>query len=105
LVSDAIAHAALPGICVAFIVLGEREFLLLLLGAFIFGLLAAASISLVRRFSRIKDDAATALAIGGFFGFGVVLSRIIQNDPSGNRAGLDSFIFGKAASLVASDVL
>ncbi len=105
LVSDAVAHAALPGVCVSYLIFGERNLPALILGAFVFGLLAAGSIALVQRYSRIKDDAATALAIGGFFGLGIVLSRIIQNSPTGNRAGLDGFIFGKAASLVWSDVV
>jgi len=104
LVSDAVSHASLPGVCVAFLVLGERNFAGLLFGAFIFGLIAALTISLARSLTRIKEDAATALAIGGFFGLGIVLSRIIQNEPSGNRAGLDTFIFGKAASLTGADL-
>jgi manganese/zinc/iron transport system permease protein len=104
LVSDAVSHASLPGVCLAFMIVGERNFGALLLGAFVLGLIAAAAITVMRSYTRIKEDAATALAIGGFFGFGIVLSRIIQNSPAGNRAGLDSFIFGKAASLVGSDL-
>jgi manganese/zinc/iron transport system permease protein len=104
LVSDAVAHASLPGICVAFLIVGDRNFGALLVGALVFGLLAAGSIALVRRFTRVKEDAAVALAISVFFGLGVVLTRVIQQMPGGNAAGLDSFIFGKAASMVRADV-
>ncbi|MFN7021259.1 MAG: iron chelate uptake ABC transporter family permease subunit [Phycisphaerales bacterium] len=103
LAGDAAAHAALPGVCAAYFVVGERHFGVLLVGAMVFSALAMGFISLVKAATRIKEDAATALAIGGFFGLGIVLSRIIQNQPSGNRAGLDGFIFGKAAGMVADD--
>lgn len=104
LVSDAVAHASLPGICVAFLIAGDRNFGALLLGALVFGVLAAGSISLVRNYTRVKEDAAVALAISVYFGLGVVLTRVIQQMPLGHVAGLDSFIFGKAASMVRADV-
>lgn len=103
LVGDAVSHAALPGICAAFFVTGDRNFVMFLVGALVFGVLAAAFISFVKAATRIKEDAAIGMAIGGFFGLGIVLSRVIQNSPTGNKAGLDSFIFGKAAAMVASD--
>ncbi len=103
LASDAVAHAALPGICLAYFVVGDRSFAAFLVGALIFGVLAAASISFIRRFTRVKEDAAIGIAIGVYFGLGVALQRVIQNLPSGNRAGLDGFIFGKAASMVSAD--
>ena len=103
LVGDAVAHAALPGVCVAYFVIGERNFAAFLVGALVFGVLAASFVTFVKAWTRVKEDAAIGLAIGGFFGLGIVLSRVIQNQPAGNRAGLDSFIFGKAASMVADD--
>jgi len=103
LVTDAVAHAALPGVCLAYLVVGNRNFAAFLLGALILGLAAAAFISFIKTKTRIKEDAAIAIAIGGFFGLGIALSRIIQNQPSGNRAGLDTFIFGKAASMLSGD--
>lgn len=103
LVGDAVAHAALPGVCIAYLVIGERHFAAFLAGAIVVGVLAAAFVAAVKALTRVKEDAAIAMAIGGFFGIGIVLSRIIQNQPEGNRAGLDSFIFGKAASMVSND--
>ncbi len=111
LVGDAISHAALPGICVAYLIAGERQFWVLLVGALVMGTVAAWSVSFVRSATRIKEDAALAVAIGAFFGLGIVLSRVIQSGGGrggaggGNRAGLDGFIFGKAASMVRSDVV
>lgn len=103
LMGDAVAHAALPGVCAAYFVVGDRHFAAFLAGALVFGVIAAGFVALVKAATRVKEDAAIGIAIGGFFGLGIVMSRIIQNQPSGNRAGLDSFIFGKAASMVGED--
>jgi manganese/zinc/iron transport system permease protein len=104
LVGDAVAHAALPGICAAYFVVGDRHFGALLLGALVFGVLAVVSISLIRRHTRIKEDAAIGVTLTSLFGLGVVMLRAIQNQPAGNRAGLDTFLFGKAAGMVRQDV-
>ncbi|MBS0196972.1 MAG: metal ABC transporter permease [Planctomycetes bacterium] len=105
LVGDAMAHAALPGVCLAYFVVGERNFAAFLIGAFIAGLIGAGCIVLIRAHTRIKEDAAIGIVLASFFGLGISLSSAIQQQPSGNRAGLDTFIFGKAASMVRSDVV
>jgi len=105
LVADAVAHASLPGICVAFLLVGGRGFGALLLGALVFGILAAWAITLIRGVTRVKEDAAIGIVIGAFFGLGAALSGVIQRQPGGNKAGLDSFIFGKAAAMVRDDAL
>lgn len=105
LVGDAVAHAALPGICVAYSVIGDRHFALFLLGALIFGVLGVSLIAFIRAYTRIKEDAAIGIVLSTLFGLGIALSGIIQRLPGGNRAGLDSFLFGKAASMVRQDVL
>ncbi|HQR08497.1 MAG TPA: iron chelate uptake ABC transporter family permease subunit [Gemmatales bacterium] len=105
LAGDAFSHAALPGLCLAFMVVGERNLAALLLGAFISGILGLVVVSLLRRYTRIKQDAALGIVLSTFFGMGVVLSRIIQNQTiKGSKAGLDSYILGKTAGIIASDV-
>lgn len=105
LLGDALAHASLPGIAVAFFIIGDRSTPAFLAGALAFGLLGVGAVALLRAYTRIKDDAAIGLVLSVFFGLGIVLSRIIQNRPTGNRAGLDGFILGKAASMVRADVV
>jgi manganese/zinc/iron transport system permease protein len=105
LAGDAVAHAALPGVCLAWLVIGERSFMLLLVGALLTGLTGMACVSWIRAATRVREDAAIGLVLAVFFGLGVVLSRIIQNQPGGNRAGLDGFILGKAAGMVQADLL
>jgi manganese/zinc/iron transport system permease protein len=104
LMGDALAHAALPGVCIAFLLTGQRSLAVLLLGAAIAGLMGAWCIQAVTRHSRVKEDAALGLVLSVFFGLGVVLLTLIQHSERGSQAGLDKFIFGQAASLVGSDV-
>jgi manganese/zinc/iron transport system permease protein len=103
LLGDAIAHASLPGVCAAFFIVGDRSFAAFMLGALVFGALAAMTVTAIRAFTRVKEDAAIAMVIGSFFGLGIVWSSMIQRRPGGAVAGLDGFIFGKAASMVAAD--
>lgn len=103
LMGDAVAHAALPGICLAYFAVGTRSFSAFLVGALISGVFAAATIAFVRAFTRVKEDAAIGIVIGSFFGLGLVLSKIIQDQPSGNAAGLGRFLLGSAAAMVRAD--
>jgi manganese/zinc/iron transport system permease protein len=104
LIGDAVAHAALPGICFAFIFIGEKNFFALLTGAAATGLLAAYTIQLIANTTRIKEDTAICLVLSVFFGLGIVLLTKVAQMPAGNQSGLDDFIFGQAASLVGRDV-
>jgi manganese/zinc/iron transport system permease protein len=105
LLGDALAHAALPGLCAAYFVVGDRNLPAFLLGALLFGILGILTVNFIRSRTRVKEDAAIGLVLSTFFGLGIVLSRIIQNQPSGNRAGLDSYILGRAATMIQQDVL
>ena len=105
LFGDAISHAALPGIVVAFLISGSRDSLWLLSGAAIFGWLATLFILSVVNNTRIKSDSALGIALSVFFGFGIVLLTYVQKIPDSQQAGLDRFIFGQAATLVKRDVI
>jgi manganese/zinc/iron transport system permease protein len=104
LMGDALAHAALPGVCLVFLLTGSRSLGLLLLGALAAGLLGAFCIQVITHASRIKEDTALGLVLSVFFGIGIVLLTLIQHTQRGSQAGLDKFIFGQAASLIGRDV-
>ena len=105
LIGDAVAHAALPGLCLAFLITGQRSFPALLAGAIVFGLIGVQVISWLTRNTRLKTDAALGTVLTVFFGLGIALSGIIQNDPKGRQAGLDSFLLGKTAGMVSQDLI
>jgi manganese/zinc/iron transport system permease protein len=56
------------------------------------------------RMTRIKDDTALGIVLSVFFGFGLVLLTFVQKMPDATQAGLDKFLFGQAAALLAEDV-
>ena len=105
LLGDALAHAALPGVCLAFLISGGKHPLALAAGAIVAGIVGALFIMLVVRGSRVKEDSALGIVLSVFFGVGIVLLTFIQKLPSGNQAGLDHFLFGQAATLMQRDVL
>lgn len=105
LMGDALSHAALPGVCIAFMLTGSKSILLFLLGATIAGLIATFGIGYMTRHTRIKQDAALAIVLSVFFGVGIVLLTRIQHSGAGNQSGLDTFLFGQAAAMVLSDVM
>ncbi len=104
LVGDAVAHAILPGVCLAFIVAGGKDPFMLIIGAFIFGLLSMVTMDFITRNSRIAPDAAIGMVLSVFFGLGVVLLTFIQSTGYIDQSGLDDFLFGQAAAMVGTDV-
>lgn len=105
LLGDAVAHAALPGIALAFLLSGIKNPLMLFLGAALSGWLASIWITNISNTTRIKSDTSLALVLAVFFGFGMVLLTYIQKVPTANQAGLETFLFGQAATLIRRDVL
>lgn len=105
LIGDAVAHSVLPGICAAFLFSGTKDIVWMLFGAFITGWLALVGIDFVTKYSKIKKDAAIGLVLSVFFGVGIVLMTYIQQSGNAAQSGLDNFIFGKAAALIADDLL
>ena len=105
LLGDAISHAALPGIAIAFLLTGSKTPLILVLGAAIAGWLGTLLIMSIVRMTRIKYDSALGIVLSTFFGFGLVLHTLIQRTGNANQAGLDTFLFGQAATILARDIL
>ena len=105
LMGDVLAHAALPGICLAFLFTGSKNPMMFMIGAIVSGVLATLAIHLITQFSRIKEDTALGLVLSIFFGTGIVFLTKIQHSQNGNQSGLDKFLFGQSASLIESDIL
>lgn len=105
LMSDALAHAALPGVVIAFLVLGEKNLFVLMIGAAGTALAGAFFIQWIRSSTRMTADTAMGMILSVFYGLGIMLLAIANRTASGNQSGLDSFIFGQAAAMVRSDVM
>ena len=105
LLGDTIAHASLPGIALAFLITGIKNPFALFVGAALSGWLATVWVMSIISNTRIKSDAALGIVLAVFFGAGLVLLTIIQKMPNANQAGLETFLFGQAATLVVKDVI
>lgn len=104
LLGDAISHAALPGIVIAFMLTGAKNSHTLLIGALVSGLLGTFWIRGIVKNTHLKSDTALGLILSLFFGFGMLLLTFVQKMPNAQQAGLDKYLFGQAATLVESDV-
>lgn len=105
LLGDAIAHAALPGIVLAFMLTGSKATLLLVAGAFAAGWFGMALMRLITRQTRIPSDTALGIVLSVFFGIGLMLLTFVQQRPDAAQAGLETFLFGQAATLLQGDVI
>jgi len=108
LMGDALSHATLPGIGIAFAVMvslgaSGKSLPGLLAGATVSGILGVLVMLGIRNTTRLKDDAAMGMVLSVFFGIGVAVLGMVQNMPRASAAGLESFIYGKAAGMVMTD--
>ncbi len=105
LLGDAVSHAALPGVVLAFILTGMKTPLVLMLGAVIAGWLGVTLVGVIVRETRVKFDSALGIVLAVFFGLGMVLLTWLQGQNNASQSGLDQFLFGRAAAIVQSDVV
>lgn len=105
LLGDAVSHAALPGVVLAFLLSGSKAPPVLLAGATCAGLLGAVAVSIITRGTRLKSDSALGIVLAAFFGGGLVLLTLAEARGDAAQAGLNRFLFGNASTLLAADVL
>lgn len=95
LMGDAVSHAVLPGVVLAYVVGAPFA-----LGALLFGLLAVLLIGAVRDTSRVKEDAAIGVVFTTLFALGLVL---ISVTPS--QTDLNHILFGNLLGVSRADLL
>ena len=104
LLGDAIAHAALPGICLGFLVTLQKSPVWIIAGAILVGWIGTLLVMTIVNNTTLKQDAALGIILSVFFGFGLVLLTLIQRLPNASQSGLESFLFGSAATMLIQDV-
>tara|TARA_Y100000766_G_C18892781_1_gene599375 strand:- start:898 stop:2196 length:1299 start_codon:yes stop_codon:yes gene_type:complete len=104
LIVDAVSHSILPGICIGFMLSGVKNPIYLISGGMTTGALSVFLVDWVSKVSRIKKDAAIATILSVLFSLGVILLNIIQHSENSNQSGLSDFLFGKAATIIRSDL-
>ncbi|QDH80384.1 iron chelate uptake ABC transporter family permease subunit [Echinicola soli] len=104
LVGDAISHAVLPGVCLAFMISGNKNPYWIVSGAFVTGALSTYTITWVANYTKLKEDTVIASVLSIFFGVGIVMMTQLQQTGNASLSGLDHFIFGNAISIVGQDL-
>lgn len=105
LLGDTLSHAALPGIVIAFILTGSRTSIVLLLGAGVAGWIGTLILLRTVRNTKLSEDTMLGVVLSTFYGLGILLLTWLQGQNNANQAGLDRYLFGQAASIIASDVV
>ncbi|MCF3639704.1 metal ABC transporter permease [Rhizobium sp. TRM95111] len=95
LMGDAVSHAVLPGVVVAYIV-----GLPFAAGAFVAGLFCALAAGYLKDNSRVKEDTVLGIVFSGMFGFGLVLYVKVQPDIH-----LDHILFGDMLGIAVADLV
>lgn len=101
LIGDALSHAVLPGVVLAYIVTGDTQPVPLLVGAMASGLIAAVLINLVTKHSRTKEDSSIGIVFTALFALGIIL---ISNLPRGTHFDLKCFLWGEPLAVGQSDL-
>jgi manganese/zinc/iron transport system permease protein len=108
LLSDAVSHATLPGVALAFIVLAlttgqGRQLGWLMVGAALAALVAVLAVGWIKSRTRLPEDSAIGTVLATFFGLGVVLLSVIQVMRTGGQAGLEGLLLGSAAGMLLGE--
>lgn len=104
LVGDALSHAVLPGVALGFLWNLSKDPVAIFIGATLAGLLGTGLVHAITSTTRLKEDAALGLVLASFFAAGACLVTMIQRLPTGNKSGIDKFLFGQAAAIGAGDL-
>ncbi len=105
LVGDALSHAVLPGVALGFLWNMSKDPVAIFIGATVAGLLGTLTVRAITATTRLKEDAALGLVLASFFAVGACLVTMIQRLPTGNKTGVDKFLFGQAAAIGGDDVM
>lgn len=104
LVGDALSHAVLPGVALGFLWNMSKDPVAIFVGATIAGLLGAVVVNVIKQTTFLKEDTALGLVLAAFFAIGICIVTMLQQLPSGNKSGIDKFLFGQAAAISRDDV-
>ncbi|RLD22331.1 MAG: hypothetical protein DRI69_01540 [Bacteroidetes bacterium] len=104
MIGDALSHAILPGVVLAFVILGGYSSLGFFVGAVIAGLISAYAITWIQQNVQTKNDAAIGIVFTAMFSIGVIgISWISRNE--GVHLDLKDFLFGNVLTVSDEDLI
>lgn len=104
LLSDAIAHASLPGLTLAFLLTHSRHPVILLCGATISGSIGTMLMYIIEYKTKLKKDTILGIILSVFFGIGLMLMTVVQRSSIANKTLLHKILFGNIATMLPSDI-
>ena len=102
LIGDALSHAVLPGVVIAFLITHDTGIFGLLAGALFAGVLTAVLVGAVSRLSRTKEDSSIGIVFTALFAIGIILVSAL---PRGLHFDLSCFLFGDPLAVDTADLL
>jgi ABC-type Mn2+/Zn2+ transport system permease subunit/Mn-dependent DtxR family transcriptional regulator len=105
LMGDALSHAVLPGVAIGFLWSMSKNPFAIFVGATIAGLLGTMTVGAIKQTTKLKEDTILGLVLAAFFAVGICLVTMIQRLPTGNKSGIDKFLFGQAAAIGEKDIV
>ncbi len=105
LVGDTLSHAVLPGVAMGFLWNMEKDPLAIFIGASLAGLIGACAVNLIKQTTHLKEDSALGMVLATFFAVGICMMTMIQRLPTGNKSGIDKYLFGQAAAMNQEDLI
>jgi len=105
LIGDAVSHAALPGIVMAFMITQSRDPFILMIGGGIAGTIGALAARSIMYYVKLAYDAVLGIILSVFFGIGLILLTMVQKTEASDQAILGKFLFGNAATLLMYDMI
>ena len=94
MIGDAISHAVLPGIVLAYLFAGNRDSITMLLGAVVIGVLATMLIEVFHKKTRLQEDAAIGVTFTWLFALGVILISVFTGQVDLDQ---DCVLYGEIA--------
>jgi manganese/zinc/iron transport system permease protein len=107
LMAEVIAHSSFPGALLglmgSFIFFKEENIVFISLGALIFSLIGALFVSVFKK--QVSTDSAMTLVLSGFFGFGVLISSIIQQTMPKYYRLASGYLFGQVSTMTDTHIV
>jgi ABC-type Mn2+/Zn2+ transport system permease subunit/Mn-dependent DtxR family transcriptional regulator len=102
LIGDALSHAVLPGVVIAFLITHDTGVFGLLAGALLAGVLTTVLVGAISRLSRTKEDSSIGIVFTALFAIGIILVSAL---PRGLHFDLNCFLFGDPLAVDTADLL
>lgn len=104
LISDVMAHSVLPAIVSSILLFGVKDMFLFLLFGSVFSWGIQELMQVLKKHSKLKEDALMAVFLSFSFALGMLMLGVLEAQPTVEKAGLKSYLFGNVAGLLPSDL-